>query len=178
MYLSLDEYPKNFGGSATKIGTPVDSVQNRLNITNITGSVQYPRPHSSTPVKNTTTQKVLDASSEFAYDNPRPLIKGHTRLLNNGFIGFDLGSTGRKNTNITSGIHPMISNINRLDTTAIRNKEYNMYTGKFTGGGSPGIYHDNFGFDTAAFVSRTNPGTISFKIPRSTVSKNYKPKNG
>lgn len=172
-YLSLDEKINNFGGSATKIG---HSLQNNLQLVNLTEHQSYDHPYSSEPQENINTQKALP-ELVFSFNNNRPVIKGFTRILNLGLIAKDIGTTGTSNTNITSGIHARSIHKNRLDTSTIRNNQYNFYTGKFEfESGSPGIYNDFFGTDMAAAVSRTNPGALTFKNSQVINRQYYKPK--
>lgn len=175
--LSLDEKINNFGGSAMNIGTSIDSLHNGLHLVNLNQTKSYNHPHSSVPVQNADTKKAIENFSVFSFNNDRPIVKGYTKLLNNVIIAHGIGTTGSRNTNIISSIHFKSTNKNRLDTTAIRYKQYSMSTGKFDIG-LPLVFNDNFGQDNAVAISRTNPGTLCFKSARKTESKSYKTKTG
>lgn len=174
IYNSLNETVNNFGGSATRIGIPLNNIQNRLNLSNVVNLAYYEHPNGSTVTENSSVQKASQPHV-FAYNHDRPLIKGYTRLINLTIIATDLGTPGRKDPSASVSIHPRTKNFNRLDTSAIRNKNFNTIAGKFDAG-YPGVNIDNFGTDRAASISRNNPGVFVFATSQSPVVKNYEAK--
>jgi hypothetical protein len=170
----LDE-TKNRGGIIMLAGN-TKNAQNYSNITSVRSANKLEkRSIGSTVVENEDVTKAVDDYT-FGYSF-RPLVKGATKLINSGSLYHGLFIRGHADTSLTTGIHQIWWNYNRLDTYAIRNNQYSLITNKFEDG-YPVVSEDIFFTDYAASVNRTDPGTISFKIPRSTVSRSYKPKNG
>lgn len=178
LYLSLSNTVDNNGGTVMKGGN-VNNAQNYLDMTNVSGNYSLDGyPYSSVPVENSSATKALVGGSYvFAYNNSKPLAKGATVTINIGSLGHDLFSPGTKDVSLITGIHSRTTNTNRLDTTAIRNNQYNEFTGKFEEG-YPLVSEDAFGNDTAASVSRENPGTLRFTLGKTIESKQYNSKTG
>lgn len=177
-YLSVTEKAENNGGVIMKGGDVINS-QNYLNMTNVTGVYSLDGyPYSSVPVQNNDSQKALNSSNfVFAYNNQDALVKGFTVILNTISLDHDLKTPGTKDTSLTTAIHGKFGEVNRLDTTAIRQNRYNEYTGKFELG-YPGVSEDNFGNDVAALPSRANPGILSFTLGKTVHTKQYNAKTG
>jgi hypothetical protein len=163
----------NDGGIILKAGT-INTTQNYSAITSLVGNYSldtYPR--TSVPVQNEDVTKALTGSNTvFAFNSGIPLIKGLVVAINNGHVDHELYTTGTVDTSLITNIHFRTSNINRLDTTAIRSQKFDIYTGKFDTG-YPVVSVDNFGNDEAALVSRSNPGTLAFIVGKRPVSQSY-----
>lgn len=180
-YIGLNTDVYNDAGVILGIKT-YDTLENQLNISSIkNGSTKY--NYNTQPTSDTTT--ALKNKSYIAYVfnrmNDGPIIKKETIMLNVGSLDHDLNTTGTATDDLylKDGIHASSTHTNRLDTTYIRNNLYDfLQTGKFVLDNETLTSIDQFNIDAAAAVTRINPGTISFKIPRSTVSRSYKPKNG
>ena len=173
----ISDVINNNGGIITRGGNTKNS-QNNTNITSIdSGNKVEKISIGSTVVENKDVTKAVD-SYVFGYHlSSRPLVKGATRAINSGSMYHELSTTGTSDTSITTGIHYISWNNNRLDTTAIRNGNFNMMTHKFEPG-YPVISEDAFFVDEAAVVDRANPGTLSFKLSGHIVSQSYKSKTG
>ena len=118
-------------------------------------------------------------SLEFAWNNPRPLVKGYTTAINTsvGTSGKELGSTGSHSTDLIRSSHPSESTRTRLVATAIRDGFYNPYSGEFDLG-YPDNQLDDFGYDYAAVANRNSQASLFFSTGSETFSRPYDKKTG
>ena len=176
IYNSIAETIKNDGGSVFKGGNVANS-QNYLSLVNVIGNYETNDfPYSSSPVElNTLSKKAI--VGVFAYNRDRPLTKGSTLTLNQNHVDHDLKTPGTVDVSIDTNIHATRYNRNRLDTTAIRNNQYDVYTGKFNEG-YPVVSEDDFRNDVAASPTRSNPGLLSFTLGSNVRTQQYISKTG
>jgi hypothetical protein len=176
-YLSILNTVNNNGGGILNAGN-INLSQNYVNIISVNGNRSldgYPR--TSTPVISKDVQKSLESNdSIFAFNSPvnarmRAVIKTVSIVINNSIVSLSTASPGKVAPELTTNIHFRNINKNRLDTTAIRNGNFNFVNGKFTP--KTEVVYDFFGTDNAAVVNRTNTGTITFLINKKPVTTNY-----
>lgn len=173
-YNSINNKVKNIGGAILSGGHNTNGAQNYLQMVNLNNNNNtIGRPYAPIPVLGVHSTKALGVSeSVFAFNNKNPVAKIATTTINNSYTNHELSTSGTVNTGLIVGIHPITSNINRLDTTAIRNNQFDSYTGKFNDG-YPEISNDDFGNDMAATPNRANPGLMNFTLGKNIISKQY-----
>lgn len=128
---------------------------------------------ASTVVDGTNTDPANGGT--FAYNNTRPVA-----------IRYSTGLAGVSNTFLRSGASAPSTRrvVNKTESvrtnryaTAIRNGNYNLYTGQFSS--APTVAVDSFGTDNAASPTAAVPGKLVYKLGNPVpVSKNYAAKPG
>lgn len=118
------------------------------------------------------TDKALDAGT-FSYDNQKPIAKRVTEELSDVENTF-LQSGAAVPENVRS-IHKLETLRTRRYTTAIREGQFNIYTGKFDPAVTVAV--DALENDDAATPSRSVPGELVYKTSAPVpVMDEYKPK--
>ena len=149
---------KNNGGVAVNVGSSKVLSSRKLGATEAaTGSVV---------IDGTDTNKALSAGT-FAYNDQKPVAKRLTTKL----------ATVSNSTLLSGALVPsQIKSVNSINSvitnkfaTAVRAGYFNIYNGKFVNTNTGGAYSvpsatDTFPTDSAATVSRANPGKLRFLI--------------
>ena len=174
-YPSLSSTIKNNGGTALKGGVPYENNPSSLKSFSNKVSSYFPTTFGSTVVDGVNiTGSNQNLMIPVPYEDGKPIIKRTRSTLANINV---LLSAGDYATSNISGIHPITSYRTRLEQTAYREGKYNYYSGKYDAG-YPDNTQDDFGFDSAAYVSRSNPGNIIFLNSRNINITQYPTKTG
>lgn len=131
-------------------------------------------------VKETTDVGKVNSTLTFLWNNPRPLVKGYTRVVNSASadtFAKAIGTSGSAAVELISSSHPRTSARTRLIATAIRDGFYNPYSGDFDAG-----YPDNevtsFQSDNGVVSSRNDTSNLFFYNGGGSLSKAYDRKTG
>ena len=109
-------------------------------------------------VDGTDTDPAL-SGGVFAYNNTTPIAKRLTSSL--AGVNNDVLLSGAGRPDLTQSIHKIESVITTRIATAIRDGYWNISTGSWST--SPTSATDSFGNDNAARVSRSSPGSLTYK---------------
>ena len=166
---------KNNGGTALKAGTPSSIYDSALStFSNNTRTLNFPFGSTVVDGINVTGSSQNSLAPIPNNLNQKPLIKRATKtiaLQSNNV----LQSPGNLSTSLTSSIHNIESYRTRLEHSAYKDGYLNILTGQFDAG-YPDNQRDEFGADSAANPSRSNPGVIIFKNGRNISVIPYQPK--
>lgn len=145
---------KNKGGSVVAAGSAASGVLQSRRATGANLAA-----FASTVVNGSNTDPANN-SGTFAYNNVRPVAVRYTTAL-----------AGVANTFLRSGSSAPATRrvVNKTESvrtnryaTAIRNGNYNLYTGQFSS--APTVAVDAFGTDNAASPTAAVPGSLVYKI--------------
>ena len=144
---------KNKGGTVVAAGSAASGVVQSRQASTYSFSA-----FASTVIDGTDTDDANGGT--FAYNNPRPIAMRYTTALagvSNTFLRSGSSNPGeRRVVNKTESVRT-----NRY-ATAIRDGDYNVYTGTFSS--APTVAEDSFGTDNAASPTSAVPGTLVYKI--------------
>lgn len=152
---------KNKGGASFKAGssTNLQNVSNKNNV----------NVHGSIVVDGTDTDKAL-SSGAFSYNNSKPLAQRLTKQI--GSLPNNAISRGASNPPPFLGFNKIESIKTSRLATAIRDGNFNLYTGKYS---SISLTIDSFGADTESTFNNSYVGGMVYQVGKYPVSSVYNP---
>jgi hypothetical protein len=154
---------KNKGGVAVKVGSS-STLTNRP-VKGVDVGV-----YGSVVVNNSKSDPAL-SGGVFAYNNQKPVAKRLTIAL--ATVGNTTLLRGASVPSLQTDINKSESVVTNKTSTAFRNGNFNLFTGKYS---SVTSATDSFGNDNEARVSRANPGKLVYKLGKAPVAVAYKAK--
>lgn len=102
----------------------------------------------------------------FAYNNQAPVARRLTKKLSG--VSNTVLLKAADQPSLVDSVHKLEVVTTNKVATAIRAGYFNLYTGKWTN--APSSSSDNFGNDNAARVNRANPGRLTFKTGKPSIT--------
>ena len=155
---------KNRGGVAVKAGSLSTTLTNRT-VKGVNVGV-----YGSVVVDGTDTDKAVSAGV-FAYSARKPVAKRVSDSL--ATVSNKVLLTGAAVPSLQTDINKLESIITNKTSTAFRDGDFNLYTGKYS---SVTTSTDSFGNDNEARVTRSAPGRLVYKLGKAPVRTGYKAK--
>lgn len=154
---------KNQGGVAVKAGVSSTLTDRPVKGVNI-------GVYGSVVINGSKTDPSL-SGGVFAYNNQKPVSKRLTVSL--ATVSNSVLLSGAAVPSLQTDINRLESVVTNRTSTAFRNGNFNLFTGKYT---SVTSATDSFGNDNEARVTRSNPGKLVYRLGKAPVRVSYKAK--
>lgn len=168
---------RNNGGTSLNSGSHDLSNNPSVNILNLRATVKN-KPFGSTVVDGINVTGSHSSLVEVPRDNPKSLIKTARYSSDLESVNNVMKTSGNKAPELVSSIHYVESFRTRLSSTAFRDNQFSIITGKYNEG-YPDAEYDSFGEDRSARVTRADQGKIIFANNNKTINiQSYPSKTG